>query len=164
MPRSRFFDDFDSGGEGLQHDHVVSIWTDEIGGALQAQTTITNASTPVASTASNGRWLFNSIMPVRLEPGQYVIGAHDPACEVDCDRIRLQATTVTTTPGITFVENRDGSPAEFPPGGEFDLQDLAYFGPSFRGVVVPEPSSGILLAWAMFCACAGRRRTEQASA
>src|ERR1700716_3992678 len=52
-----FFDDFHFGA-GLLQDHRVNLWTNT--GTPLAQTVITNASTPVATTSAQGRWLFNT--------------------------------------------------------------------------------------------------------
>src|ERR1700730_7351623 len=141
-----FFDDALSpfGTLGLKQDHLVSLWT--AGGTLLTQTTITNASAPVASTAADGRWLFNDITAVILAPGTYVIGAHNPASAncTACDLFRLLATA-TTSSAITFIEARGTPGNAFPivPAAEND----GYFGPdfAFTPTPVPEPSMGILV-------------------
>ena len=140
-----FFDDALSpfGTLGLKQDHLVSLWT--AGGTLLAQTTITNASTPVASTAADGRWLFNNITAVTLAPGTYVIGAHNSASAMcaTCDYFRY-LDTATTSSAITFIEARDISGNAFPSNSVPSRND-GYFGPDFAFTPVPEPSMGILV-------------------
>ncbi len=137
-----YFDSFSfSDGPGLNHDHRVRIWTaDDQNPVLLATTTITNASTPVPSTAAEGEWLFNEIDGILLVPGDYVIGGDDPGCSGTiadpCDRVR-QAVTATTIPQISFVENRDG-PIGYP-GQANPQRDDAYFGPTFRAEVAVVP-------------------------
>ncbi len=151
-----FFDDFLVDGRGLQQDHRVRLWTDEATPVLLAETIITNASTPVASTASDGQWLFNDIGLVLLTPGRYVLGADDPQCGgADCDRIRFQ-DSAATIPQITFLENRDASPIGFPASSASGRND-GYFGPTFRVTVVPEPATlGLMLFAAAIAVCQRR--------
>ena len=134
-----FFDDEIRTGPDLHQDHLVSLWT--IDGDLLAQTTITNASTPVASTAEGGEWLFNDIAPVVLPVGDYVIGAHDPACTgvPDCDDIRFFATA-TPSSLITFIEARDTSGNAFP-SSSVPLRNDGYFGPNLRVSAIPVPAA-----------------------
>ena len=139
-----FFDDFIVGGSGLQQNHLVSLWT--AGGTLLTQTTITNASTPVASTAADGRWLFNDITAVTLAPGDYVIGAHNPASSsgCDCDRFRF-LDKATTSSAITFIEARVNLSGNGFPSTKESVRNDGYFGPDFAFTPVPEPSTGILV-------------------
>jgi len=134
-----FFDDELRTGADLRQDHLVSLW--DIQGVLLAQTTITNASTAVASTAAGGEWLFNDISPVTLTAGDYVIGAYDPACSsiLDCDDIRFSGSAITSSL-ITFIEARDGSGNGFPTI-EQSLRDDGYFGPNLRVSAVPVPAA-----------------------
>jgi hypothetical protein len=139
-----FFDDALSpfGSLGLKQDHLISLWT--AGGALLAQTTITNASTPVASTAADGRWLFNDIAAVTLAPGTYVIGALNSAslaCAT-CDYFRY-LDTATTSSAITFIEARDISGNAFP-SNPIPSRNDGYFGPDFAFTPVPEPMTMLL--------------------
>jgi len=150
-----FFDDFLVDGQGLIQDHVVAIWNDTTD-ALLAQTTIDNTSMPVSSTAMSGQWMFNAIAPLTLNPGEYVIGAHDPACSgPDCDRIRL-ANIANTISAITLGNPRTGVGFS-KPGSSNDVED-GYFGPTFRIASVPEPGSLALLTGMLFCGLMQRRR------
>jgi hypothetical protein len=138
-----FFDDALApfGSTGLVQDHRVSLWT--AGGTLLTQTTITNASTPVASTAADGRWLFNDITAVILAPGTYVIGALNSACAT-CDSVRY-SDTATTSSAITFIEARDNVSGDGFPNLSNSGRNAGYFGPDFAFTPVPEPSMGILV-------------------
>ena len=142
-----FFDDELRTGSDLRQDHLVSLW--DIQGVLLAQTTITNASTPAASTAAGGEWLFNDITPVSLTAGNYVIGAHDPACTdiTDCDDIRFFDSAITS-PLITFIAARDGAGNVFP-GIEQSFRNDGYFGPNLRVSAVPVPAAFWLFGTAL---------------
>ena len=134
-----FFDDELRTGADLRQDHLVSLW--DIQGVLLAQTTITNASTAVASTAAGGEWLFNDISPVTLTAGDYVIGAYDPACTsiLDCDDIRYFGSAITSSL-ITFIEALDVSGNGFPTSSIPSRND-GYFGPNLRVNAVPVPAA-----------------------
>ena len=124
-----------------------------------------NASTPVASTAADGEWLFNSIAPVILTPGNYVIGAYNPGSPLcaTCDRFRF-STTATESPLITFIEARD-TPGNAFPNGPVSSRNDGYFGPNltFDPVAVPEPTSLLLFGTgaAGLVAKARRHRNQQ---
>ena len=134
-----FFDHFTSDEDGLQQDHLIRIWTDELFPHQLAATLITNDSEAIASTAENGRWLTNQIEPIVLFPGDYVIGADDPSCGgPDCDRYRF-VVEQSTIPQITFLEARSASPPGPPQSPHPNLKG-GYFGPTFRAVPI-----GILL-------------------
>jgi hypothetical protein len=158
-----FFDDELRTGPDLNQDHLVSLWTDDGTETLLAQTTITNASTPVASTAEGGEWLFNNIAPVVLAPGQYVIGAFDPGCTgtADCDDIRF-LDTATTSPLITFGEARDASGNAFPNRSN-PLRNDGYFGPNLRirAFSVAEPASVTFLVLGLAAVGVARRRARR---
>ena len=70
VDRLGFFDGFIEGGPGLRADHQVRIWHDDASRQLVTATVIDNNSTPAASTAQDGQWLFNDITPVVPPPGQ----------------------------------------------------------------------------------------------
>ena len=153
-----FFDDFIEDGPGLIHDHRVRIWTEAGLVVPGLDTLITNASTPVASSAAEGEWLFNPVDSILLEPGNYVIGAYDPACSgPDCDRIR-HFDTATTIPAITFIEALDHSGDGMPVSPQPERND-GYFGPTFSAYVVPEPHSLILLSGGLVVLALRRCRT-----
>ena len=130
-----FFDHFEADEDGLMFDHLVRVWTDTTTPELLTSSLITNDSTFVNSMASNGRWLFNEIAPVALLPGNYVIGADDPACGgLACDRFRL-IVNETTIPEIAFGEARSASPTGPPQSSQPQLNG-GYFGPSMMATRV----------------------------
>jgi len=63
---------WDYGSNVLAGAHQVGLWTSG-GTTLLAQTTVDNSSTPVASAATHGRWLFSDIDDVTLDPGDYIV-------------------------------------------------------------------------------------------
>jgi hypothetical protein len=133
-----FFDDFIADGEGLRHDHLIRLWTDDRDNhEMLASSLIDNTSLPMPSTAEDGRWLFNMITPLILPPGDYVIGADDPGCTNDCDSYRF-LDVASTIPEITFGENRASSPVGFP-RFTVDGRNDGYFGPNFLAVPLSGP-------------------------
>jgi hypothetical protein len=138
VSRLGFFDDFLFGGAGLNHNHLVRVWTDDQDRQLLASAVISNSSTAAATTAADGQWLLEEIDPIVLRRGHYVIGADDPSCgPSDCDRIRY-LTTATTLPGITLTTVRNASPPGFPAASTNDRDD-GYFGPTLDATLLPRP-------------------------
>ncbi len=142
-----FFDSFLPSGsaeEGIRQDHRIRLWRDDGSEELLAETIITDASTPFASTAAEGRWLFNDIELLVLAPGEYVIGADNTAstnCAL-CDEFRF-VVDATAVPQISYGAPRDANGFDFPAAEQPGRTD-GYFGPNFR--IVPEPSSLALLS------------------
>ncbi len=133
---------WDEGANGLTNRHDVGLW--DISQNLLASTTVTTASTPVASTSSAGQWLFNAIAPLSLTPGNYVLGA--TFANNDADLARLN-TIATTTAGVTFVTARQSAssslafPTILSPG-----LNAGIFGPNLltqnpQTSPVPEPAT-----------------------
>lgn len=146
---------FDLNFDGLVESHDVGIF--DSNGALIASATITNGSTPVASAASFGHWLFEDIDNVTLQPGQYTIGAF--VTDLSADRIVSNAV-IATMPQITYLGGRanfDESSLHDPVNGPFDGFEPSLFGPTFTARAVPEPST-LLLVGAGALALLRRRR------
>jgi hypothetical protein len=139
-----FFDEIELGGMGLATDHVVGLWTGD-GTSLLAQTTITNASTAIASTSSFGRWLFNDIIPVVLAPGNYVLGAFYTTLSDDL----MGEATASTAPEIVLGNALFSSPSSSLtfPQHSYPSDNGGYFGPNLRiaAASVPEPGTLALL-------------------
>lgn len=101
-------------------------------GTLLASADITNSSTPVPSASTDGQWLFESIAPLTLAPGNYELGTlffdAGPVAEVGAPFFPI--------PQITLVEGVVGSP-----DGGFQAPLTAFgepvFGPTLE--TVPEP-------------------------
>jgi hypothetical protein len=131
---------WNEGSQALHSSHDVGLWTGT--GSLLATTTITTASSPVPSNSGDGQWLFNTITPLTLNPGSYVIGAQ--YAQTDPDQIRA-LTTATTISQITFEHERDiGSSSLAFPTNSFPSFDAGIFGPNLLTTAVPEPSSAII--------------------
>ena len=90
---------WDEGSQPLAISHQVGLWT--LGDTLLATATVDNTSTPVASASPDGRWLFTTITPIALAPGDYVLGAvwGDPLIGADFFRVN---TNAPVTSGVTF--------------------------------------------------------------
>jgi hypothetical protein len=145
---------FDVNPPGLVRDHDVGLWTSS--GTLLRQATITNASTPVDSTSEHGRWLFETITPLVLDPGGYVLGAtfsvlfgvpSDQSCaKYDC---LVQHASATPISQITFGGNRSSGvgPGLVFPTLTSPTFDDGVFGPTFSVLQaqVPEPATLALL-------------------
>ena len=133
---------FDTGALGLADDHPIGIWNAQ--GDLVASTTVTNASASVASASTLGVWRFQSIAPVALAAGDYVIGAWYPTL---ADLFVGNATGIVTDPDVTFLHDAisPGVITNFSePLGTFTAADPGFFGPDFR-LAVPEPTTWALM-------------------
>lgn len=150
---------FDVDGDGLVHEHRVTIWRD--GTAVISpivSATVTSASTPVASTSADGLWRFASIAATLLTPGNYVIGGTNAYDDLGPNDLDLIFATATTIPQITFTGGLIGFGFGFPTIRE-GLDD-ARFGPTFRLAPVPEPSSLALIGIALSGLAVARVRSR----
>jgi hypothetical protein len=145
---------WDEGANGLVESHPVGLWTS--GGALLATATVTNASTPVASTGP-GQWMFTPIAPLVLAPGSYVIGAWY-SVNNSGDALRFN-TAATTIPQITYNTTivQLNVPALTFPTMIFSNLDPGLYGPDFQVASAPEPASLVLLATGLGLFVARRR-------
>jgi hypothetical protein len=148
---------FDAVVPGLAGTHEVGLWDNS--GTLLASTTVTNASTPVASAdAVAGRWLFENIAPLALTPGTYVVGLHDGTA-VD---FNLDNPTFTTAPQITFLAPRLTLSTTF--GEPVGPGAVPVFGANIRiQSPVPEPASMVLLGSGLGTLLLRRRRAKYTS-
>lgn len=135
---------FDIGANGLASPHLVGIWTS--GGTLLGTVTVNNASTPIASTSTAGRWLFQALgSPLTLSPGNYIVGVDYPTGNTD--DVMTSAGTISLASGLTFVQGRFTSN----PTAGFDFPDATFstsgghFGPDLLLAAVPEPATLALL-------------------
>ena len=143
---------FDFEANGLRGSHEVGLWTDGPAPVLLTSTTVTNASTPAASTSPDGQWLFESIVPVVLTPGDYVLGATSNGIGA-LDFMKLHASAMTISQ-ISFQDARasvSASALTFPEQS-VSRHNAGYFGPNFSiGAIAqaPEPATLALIAMAL---------------
>jgi hypothetical protein len=133
---------FDVYPTGLVLSYQVGLWDNN--GTQLAQTTVSSASTPVASASAAGDWLFENIGPIVLQPGIYVIGGYYHSGE----ELIMAADTIATAPQITFLTSRMSTNGKFAEPGTFALPWNGVFGPNFRiqtPPAIPEPASLVLV-------------------
>src|SRR5690348_13501458 len=136
---------WDLGSDGLVQAHAVGIWGNiDTSPVLLASTTITNSSFLIGSINPNGRWLFNNITSITLNPGRYVVAANYLALPTQ-DAFMYNANSFTV-PEITFGVSRvgSGSTLSFPDVTHPELGS-ACFGPNLL-VATPEPATLLLLS------------------
>ena len=143
---------FDVGGNGLAENHQVGLWDNS--GTLLAQTTVTNASTGVASVSSAGDWLFQAIVPLVLAPGTYVTGAF---FATSADSVMANAT-ISTVPQISFLASMASSQAVFAEPGAYGLVEPGVFAANISVQAVPDPASSLLLLGSSLLTLAIARR------
>lgn len=125
---------YDTGSDGLVESHNVAIW-DDSGSNILAQVTVPSNFMPGQD------WYWEALPggPVLLSPGTYVIGVY--VSNGSPDGAIYAATSVTTDPRVTYLENRITAGWGYP-WHNAGLDEKSYFGPNFRfdPVPVPEPS------------------------
>ncbi len=132
---------WDRGADGLVNAHTVGLWNLSNPSLVLASTVVTTASsTPVASTSVSGNWRFNSISPLTLLPGSYVVGATILSGDVDLQQFNSVATMF---PAATFIQARNvgGSSLTFP--NPSSVHNDGVFGPNLQVTGVPESSAGL---------------------
>ncbi len=101
-------------------------------GTLLASADITNSSTPVPSASTDGQWLFDSIAPLTLAPGNYELGTlffdGGPVAEIGASFFPIPQ--ITAVEGVTGSSD-GGFQAPLTPFGELVI------GPTLE--TVPEP-------------------------
>jgi hypothetical protein len=147
---------WDEGKQPLSIAHEVGLWSAD--SILLVSVIVDNNSLPVPSASSDGQWLFTSIVPLTLPPGNYVMGAvwGDPIIGADPFRLNANATSFVnyTGPCATFLLTAPD--LVFPDCGTGSLNNASYFGPNLA-IAVPEPNGLALLLIAAIGAFAGMR-------
>jgi hypothetical protein len=150
---------WDAGSNGLVVSHDVGLWTAT--GTLLASTTVTNGnSTPTASAAAAGRWLFTPIAPLLLSPGSYVLGVHGALAGTD---LTVGGTSVITPAGFTFGNERGVtfSPTLVFPDSVPNPLVTGWFGPNLSVTAIPEPTTLTLLGIGLLGAATLLRRRKK---
>jgi hypothetical protein len=145
------------GGVGIwdEHNQPLNI-AHEVGLYTSGQTLLldilldNNNTTAVASASPDGQWLFTSISPLVLQPGDYVLAATwgDPID--NADPFRLQANGVESFLNYTGMCSKTQLPSlqlVFPDCSGAPLSSASFFGPNLA--VVPEPGSIVMFGAAM---------------
>lgn len=136
---------WDEGKFPLQISHEIGLWKSDQ--TLLQVAIVDDASARVPSAFAGGQWLFTSISPLQLQPGDYVLGAvwGDPIIGADPFRINTNAVTSGVSYTAACAVFQLPSPElVFPDCGGGSLTDASYFGPNLA-VVVPEPGSLALI-------------------
>lgn len=148
---------WDAGANGIGAPTRVGLWTS--GGTLLASATIMDSNTHIASTRTDGDWLFNTISAITLEPGSYLLGA----VYFSDAPLALANTQRLTDTSISFGAGRM---ATYNAGFSAPTSSISttIFGPNMRSVDyvdVAEPGSLALLA-ACLIGMAFARRVSRA--
>lgn len=156
---------FDFAANGLADEHDVGLWDDA--GNLLVQAKVSSADPLTTSASAAGDWRFQTITPLFLAAGTYVIGAHYPTFE-DNGAYFAAAASITTDPVVTFGAGlattgdvngfaRPTSPvgAQFYPG---------FFGPNLTLAPVPEPATWALMILGFGLTGGSLRRRDTAAA
>lgn len=145
---------WDFGSDGLGQPSVqVGLWSSA--GTLLASTTVTDASTRVASANLAGDWLFEAIATLTLGAGDYRIGAlFNPTTPV-----AQTNSPYTTISDVTVTGGVRGSGTGFSdPTASFTIP---IFGPTLHladATQLPEPASFALVGVALLGVGAASRR------
>jgi hypothetical protein len=145
-------------GDGLLQQELVTIWTGT--GTQVAQATL---SAGTAATLNNG-FRYVPITPLQLAAGNYTIGVFDRD-GLFFDYNAVEAATVSTASGITYLGSRSAIGNVFPFGDQLQTEN-AYFGPNFQftpstngnGNGVPETGSSMALMLAAIGTIGALRR------
>ena len=146
---------WDAGSNGLGTPSVaVGLWTSS--GTLLRSATVTDLSTVVASASADGRWLFEDVLSLILDPGDYLIGG------VFLPTVPLAQTNApfVTDPDITLLQGRQ-SVAFSGFAAPTSAFNFPIFGPTLRTAdAIPEPATLGLFGVALFGLGALRRRRK----
>jgi len=155
---------WDDSSDLLYSAHDVGLWTSD--GTLVSSATVDNTATPVAS-ASGAQWLFTSVTPFALAPGDYVLAAFYPVIKLTettgSDGYTVAAVdSILTIAGVTYTGSAaiTSSALTFPISGDA-LFVNGVFGPNLSVRSVPEPASILLLATGLIAAGIARRRSAR---
>ena len=141
---------FDIRNDGFNNSHTVALWTSN--GALLAETTLgsgASGSADVVSGGGLGAFRYNSIAPLDLGPGTYIVGTTVRAGDTD-GVFFSQTTAPTTAPGITFLQFIDSTNGfSFPTisgGNIYGAYNANFRIASPHAAATPEPGEWSLLA------------------
>ena len=155
---------YDRSNDGFLHSHTVGLWTSN--GSLLADTILAagaSGTADVVSGGGTGAFRYNSIGPLVLGPGDYVVAASVIAR--DDDGVFFSTTTPpTTAPGINFLQllyttNGYTFPTTTGPG-VYGAYNANFRIASPRSAATPEPGALSLLTGAGV-ACVGFTRSRR---
>lgn len=149
---------WDAGANGLGQASVqIGLWSSA--GVLLASTSVTDASTQVASANLAGEWLFEAITSLTLAAGDYRIGAvFNPATPLAQTNSPYTTISDVTVTGGVF---HSGGTGLADPTSSFGFP---IFGPTMHlaEATVPEPASFALVGVALLgVGVAARRRSKR---
>jgi hypothetical protein len=141
---------WDANGDGLVESHQVAIFN-------SAGVSLVSAIIPsgTGSTLVSG---FRTVaVSFLLTPGTYVIGGQSPS---GSDATLIEATSVTTVPGVTYLQERELNTSAFVvPTANAPGTERGIFGPNFTVTATPEPGSlSLMFAAGIGVLAAFRRR------
>jgi hypothetical protein len=152
---------FDAQLDGFERAWQVNIWSLN----PSASTVAAGLNSPDTTVLGEFRYVevLTQLFPrqgVLLDPGHYVIAAGGLTFSAgDSDMMPSAVASISTGPGITFIQGRSGmntghnEDLVFPDVAEPGV--LKYFGPNFRYEIIPEPASfavlsvGVLIVFCM---------------
>ena len=132
----------------------VGLW-DASSGTLLRESVITSTSALISSLDPAGGWRVNTVSPLFLAPGSYLIGALMPVS--GANNIVSDPATFQSAPGISFVGflRQIGSPTLAMPDTGPPYPSAVWFGPTFTFTLGPLPPSAAVVAPGTYTATYG---------
>ncbi|MEO0532139.1 MAG: PEP-CTERM sorting domain-containing protein, partial [Planctomycetota bacterium] len=145
---------WDEGSDGFVTEYRVALW--DASETLLRSTFVSSASEPEPSQLAEGRWLFEPIEGVLLNPGEeYTIAYQRPG---DADRWRFDSE-FTFAPEFNYLGGRELITPDFvfPTAA---IGSNRHFGPNLR-FEIPEPTTLAIATLSLAALARARRRTDK---